>query len=239
MFEFVVQDREARIVIDRGTRRNAVPVAGWNELEKCVRAANTSKASLITITSADPASFCAGADMVELHALAEDGRMRRKFAGSMDSAFGWIRRTNKPTVALISGGCYGVGVALATACDIRVARPDADFAVTPARFGLSYPQTDVEALVRLVGPGHAARMIYGCEHYDGRAAERLGLVELVDEGEDLGRDLIDRIAANASSSLCSLKATMLGRWGSRERFETSFASPDFARAAAQYRGGRG
>jgi enoyl-CoA hydratase/carnithine racemase len=236
MFELVVEDREARIIIDRGTRRNAVPVAGWAELEKCVRAANTSKASLITIASADPASFCAGADMVELHALAEDERMRRKFAGSIDSAFGWIRRTNKPTVALVSGGCYGIGVALATACDIRIARPGADFAVTPARFGLSYPQADVEALVRLVGPGHAARMIYGCEHYDGRAAAWLGLVELVDESEDLGRDLIERIAANASSSLCSLKATMLGRYGTKERFESSFASPDFARAAADYRG---
>jgi enoyl-CoA hydratase/carnithine racemase len=238
MFELFVEEREARIVIDRGERRNAVPLAGWAELERCVRAANTSKAHLITIASADPASFCAGADMVELHTLAEDERMRRKFAGAMDSVFNWIRRANKPTVALVSGGCFGVGVALATACDIRIARSDADFSVTPARFGLSYPQSDVESLVRLVGPGQAARMIYGCEHFDGLAAQRLGLVEIVDDSDDLGRDMIERIAANASSSLCSLKATMLGRWGTKERFESSFASPDFARAVTTYRGAR-
>lgn len=239
MFELVVEDREARIVIDRGSRRNAVPICGWSELEKCVRAANTAKVHLITIVSADPDSFCAGADMKELTSLAEDEKMRRKFIGALDSAFGWIRRTNKPTVALIHGACFGVGVGLATACDVRIAHPDASFSITPARFGMSYPMADIEALARLTGPGQAARLMYGGERIDGREARELGLVELLDSSDEaFGRDFVERVSANVSSSLCSLKATMLGRWGAKQRFESSFTTPEFAKAMADFHDGR-
>ncbi len=62
---------------------------------------------------------------------------------------------------------------------MRVAGPDASFAITPARFGISYPQPDLERLASLVGPGQAARLLYTAETIDAAEAHRIGLIELV------------------------------------------------------------
>jgi hypothetical protein len=63
------------------------------------------------------------------------------------------RRCRSRTMAWIDGPCFGAGVALAMAADIRVASPAASFAITPAKMGIGYPQEDIARLVDLVGPG--------------------------------------------------------------------------------------
>lgn len=123
MFALSYEDEVARITIDRGSHRNAVPMSDWAKLEKLVRAANTSAAKMTVFASPDCDSFCAGSDLSELEQLSHDRLKRKKFRGAMASVFGAIRATNKPTIALIRGGCFGTGVGLATACDLRIAHP--------------------------------------------------------------------------------------------------------------------
>src|ERR1700761_5904462 len=81
----------ARVVIDRGSRRNAIPIAGWSALERVVGEAATKDPRLVVIPSADPTSFCAGADLSEFPMLVEDVRKRHVFRGAMASAFARIR----------------------------------------------------------------------------------------------------------------------------------------------------
>ncbi len=227
MFELSINGPIARITINRGEKRNAVPIAGWAEFEQTIRQANTSNASVVVITSGDAESFCAGSDLFELNQLVHDLALRRKFRGAMASAFSRLQAVNKPTVALISGGCFGTGVSLAMACDLRIARSDASFAITPASFGFSYPASDVERLVALVGPGQAANLVYTSETISGAEARRIGLVERLDDGPDFGTEIINSIAQNAPSSLCTLKATLLKRFGVNQRFDAAFGSQEF------------
>ncbi len=227
MFELSIDGPIARITINRGEKRNAVPICGWAEFEQTIRQANTSKASVVVIASRDAESFCAGSDLFELNQLVDDAALRRKFRGAMASAFSRLQAVNKPTVALISGGCFGTGVSLAMACDLRIARSDASFAITPARFGFSYPACDVERLVALVGPGQAANLVYTSETISGAEAKRIGLVERLDDGPDFGTEIVNRIAQNAPSSLCTLKATLLKRFGVNQRFDAAFGSQEF------------
>lgn len=235
MFDLQFDKYVANIVIDRGERRNAVPMREWAKLEAIVKTANTSEARLIVFRSSDPNSFCAGSDLSELENLTNNPLLRKKFRGAMESVFKRIRAINKPTVCLIEGGCFGTGVSLAAACDLRVARSSASFAITPARFGISYPQADLRRLVELVGPGHAARLVYCCDDISGIEAERLGLVEVLDDSDAFGEATIARIIANAPNSLCALKATLLGRWGLDERFDTQFGSPNFNHGIVAFR----
>ncbi len=139
MFRLEMDGPVARVVIDRGEKRNAIPIACWSALEHVVSDAAISNSRLVVITSADPASFCAGADLSEMPDLIDDVKKRHVFRGAMTSALARIRSVGKPTLALIEGGCFGAGVSLAMACDMRVAGPNATFAITPARFGISYP----------------------------------------------------------------------------------------------------
>ncbi|WP_298689406.1 enoyl-CoA hydratase-related protein [uncultured Sphingomonas sp.] len=238
MFRLEMDGPVARVVIDRGEKRNAIPIGCWNALEKLVGEAANSEARLIVITSADPISFCAGADLSELPALVDDVKKRHIFRGAMNSALARVRAVTKPTLALIEGGCFGAGVSLAMACDIRIASPRSSYAITPARFGISYPQPDLSRLAELVGPGQAARLLYGAETIDAAEAHRIGLIEIVSTEPRIGADMIDRIAGNAPYSLCALKATLAGRFGVDKRFDDAFASPDFAEGWQAFRSGR-
>ncbi|MDB5737221.1 MAG: enoyl-CoA hydratase/isomerase family protein [Sphingomonas bacterium] len=238
MFRLEEDGPVARVVIDRGAKRNAVPVAGWIALEKAMVQVQATDARLVVITSADPHSFCAGADLSEFPVFAEDANKRRKFRGAMANVFDRIRSCNKPTVAVIEGGCFGAGVSLAMACDMRIAAPTANFAITPARFGISYPQPDLDRLAMLVGPGQAARLVYGAETIDAAEAHRIGLVEIIDDAHPTGAAMIARIAGNAPSSLRALKATLTGRFGVDKRFDDAFSSRDFAEGWDAFQSGR-
>ncbi len=238
MFRLETDGPVARIVIDRGEKRNAIPIAGWSMLERAVSDAAASDARLVVVTSADPQSFCAGADLSEFPELVDDVRKRHVFRGAMTSALSRIRSVGKPTLAIVEGGCFGAGVSLAMACDMRVAGPHASFAITPARFGISYPQPDLMRLAELVGPGQAARLLYGAETIDAAEAHRIGLVEVLDTSDRPGEAMVRRIAGNAPYSLCALKATLAGRWGVDKRFDDAFASPDFAEGWKAFQSGR-
>jgi enoyl-CoA hydratase/carnithine racemase len=238
MFRLAIDGPVARIVIDRGEKRNAVPIAQWHKLEKCFAEAHASAARLIVIVSADPASFCAGADISEMDHLIADVKKRHVFRGAMGSALDRIRGSNKPTLAQIEGGCFGAGVSLAMACDLRLAGPRSTYAITPARFGISYPQSDLKRLVELVGPGQAARLLYTAEMIDAEEARRIGLIELVCSDGRCGTEVIERIAGNAPYSLSALKATMAGRFGVDDRFDAAFSSKDFAEGLDAFRSGR-
>jgi enoyl-CoA hydratase/carnithine racemase len=191
----------ARLVLDRPEARNAIAAADWNALSEKLGMAESKGARLLVVTGAG-GTFCAGADLADFAAMRGDPAAVARFREEMRGALDRLRALAIPTVALIEGHCYGAGVALAMACDIRVAAPTALFAITPAKIGISYPQEDVHRLVALVGHGQAARMLFGGEALDGEEARRIGLVEANMPGESA---LLDAILANAPESLAVLK----------------------------------
>jgi enoyl-CoA hydratase/carnithine racemase len=177
MFRLTQDGDVARLTLERPEARNAIPAAGWAELARLL---GTVEGRLLVVSGAGGA-FCAGADLGDLAAL------RRE---EMRSALDALRDLAMPTLARIDGPCFGAGVALAMACDLRVAGPGARFAITPAKIGISYPQEDVYRLVALVGPGQAARLLFTAAAIDGAEAMRIGLVEFheLDEAAILAAD---------------------------------------------------
>jgi enoyl-CoA hydratase/carnithine racemase len=121
---------------------------------------------------------------------------------AMRDAFAGLRGLAIPTVAVINGPCFGAGVALAMACDLRVAGEGARFAITPAKFGISYPQDDIHRLVSLVGPGQAARLLLSAAPIDAVEALRIGLCELPAAALD---DLVAALLAGEAPALAALK----------------------------------
>jgi enoyl-CoA hydratase/carnithine racemase len=147
------------------------------------------------------------------------------------------------TIAAIEGPCYGAGVALAIACDLRVAGEGARFAITPAKFGISYPQEDVARLVALVGPGQASRLLLAAGSIDSAEAARIGLVELVAADVAAAVDeLAGAICANSGESVAVLKRAIrlagagVGRDEEQDRrFDAMFGSPELRERLAALR----
>lgn len=206
MFDLSLDGGIARLVLSRPEARNAIPLNGWMELARLAAEAEAAGARLLILAGSGSA-FCAGADISEFPAFRADAAAPAAFRKAMRVGIDSVRGLAIPTLALIEGPCFGAGVALAIACDIRLAGPAASFAITPAKFGISYPQEDVHRLVSLVGEGQAARLLLGAQPIDGAEAARIGLAErFLPEGaaaEVLA--LASAIAANDGDSLRTLK----------------------------------
>ena len=219
MFRLTQDGEVARLALDRPEARNAIPASGWAELARLL---GTIEARLLVL-SGEGGAFCAGADLADFAAMHADAGAR--FRQDMRAALDTLAALPIPTVARIEGACYGAGVALAMACDLRVAAAGARFAITPAKIGISYPQEDVRRLVALVGPGQAARLLFTAAAIDGAEALRIGLVDLdaLDEGA---------ILANDSASLAVLKqgiASVGGDAALDARFDSLLGGEEMAR----------
>ena len=201
----IEHDREiARLVLDRPQARNAIPLQGWTALAEMLAEIRRSDARMLILCGGGGA-FCAGADLGDFPQLNRSETARSDFRREMRGALDAIRAVEIPVIAWIEGPCYGAGVALAMACDLRVAAASASFAITPAKIGISYPQEDVHRLVELVGPGQAARLLFTARSIDSEEARRIGLIELL--ADDIA-PVADSVLANASESLIQLKRSI-------------------------------
>ncbi len=207
MFTLAIDEGIARLTLSRPEARNAIPLAGWDRLAARAAQAAAQGAHLLILEGAGDA-FCAGADVGEFPER-EQGRLRLSMRGALDA----LAALDIPTIAAIGGPCYGAGVALALACDIRLASAAARFAITPAKMGISYPQEDIHALVAAVGPGQAARLLFSGAAIDGAEALRIGLADAPLEGLD---HLVAAIRTSDPASLGTLKRGIaLARTGVR------------------------
>lgn len=232
MFRLEQQEGVATLTLDRPQARNAIPLSGWNELAGKIAEVEGSKALLLVVTGAGSA-FCAGADLSDFALLQSDEAARARFREEMRAALDALRGLPMPSVAAVDGSCYGAGVALAMACDLRMAGAAARFAITPAKYGISYPQEDVHRLVELVGPGQAARLLFTGAAIDAAEAARIGLVEFADGGLEA---VIGVLLANDRDSLAALKVGIrLAAQGRRSdtgqdrSFDSLFTGAELAR----------
>jgi enoyl-CoA hydratase/carnithine racemase len=241
MFELSLEGPVARLRLDRPEARNAIPARGWAQLAQGCEEAKAAGARLLLLVGTESA-FCSGADLTDFAAFAAEPGNATAFRLLMRQGLDAVRDLPLATIALVEGPCYGAGVALAMACDLRVAGPGARFAITPAKFGISYPQEDVARLVALVGPGQASRLLLGAGSIDAAEAARIGLVELV--ADDAGA-LVAAICANSAESVAVLKrAVRLAAGGvvrdeeQDRRFDVMFGSAELRERLAALRPSR-
>ena len=234
MFRLDFEDGIARLTLDRPEARNAIPTAGWSALADRIDEVERSDAQLLMVEATGEA-FCAGADLGDFPAMQGDDDACARFRLAIRDALDRLRGLPIPTIAHVDGACFGAGVALAIACDLRIAGPKARFAITPAKIGVGYPQEDVHRLVALVGAGQAARLLFTAASIDGADAASIGLVELyVPSGG--GASVAAAIADNSRDSLVDLKrAIRLADEGVRvdaeqdRRFDALIGGPEVAR----------
>ncbi len=228
----------ATLLIANPARRNAMSRAMWAAVPALVADAAADPAiALLRVTGAG-GHFCGGADIAEFaeaygspDAIAESNRLIR-------DAIEAIAACGKPTIASIRGACVGGGVAIALACDLRIAADDARFAVTPVRLGLTYSHADTRRLVLAVGANRAKEMLFSARAVAAEEAARIGLVDRLWEAtvfEDEAARYLAAIAATSRPALRGVKAMVDAIAAGAEAetpalaalFEEPFAGDDF------------
>jgi enoyl-CoA hydratase/carnithine racemase len=162
-----------------------------------------------------------------------------EYEAAGDAASRAIMELPKPVIAAISGYCVGGGLALAMACDLRIADASAKLGIPAALLGIVYGPLDTRNLLALVGLANAKRILFSGARFDAMAAERMGLVdELVPDPLGAAKALAEGMAANAPLSLAGAKAILRALSEGREDEEAIQTLVDRAAASADYVEGR-
>jgi enoyl-CoA hydratase/carnithine racemase len=140
---------------------------------------------VLLLTGAGTA-FCAGGNVKGMGA----NRDKNKLAMSHDERVadlqerqrlltGALVSVRKPTIAALPGPAVGAGLALAMACDMRIAAQSAFLSTGYLKVGLSGDYGIAWLLTRLVGTSRARELMFTCDRVDAARCEAIGLVNRV------------------------------------------------------------
>ncbi len=174
-----VADGVASLTLNRPEKRNALNAELVSALKEALdRAAADPSVRVVALAGAGK-DFCAGADLAELGRVAEMGREESlRDARSLGELFLKMRTHPRPLVALVHGRALAGGCGLATACDLVLARDDAELGYPEVHLGF-VPALVMTILRRKVGEGRAFELVARGARYGARAARDLGLVNEV------------------------------------------------------------
>ena len=95
-----------------------------------------------------------------------------------------LHQMQKPTIAMVRGPAAGAGLAMAAACDLRIASTTAIFTTAFVKVGFSGDFGITYFLTRLVGTAKARELMFLSDKIDAAEALRIGLVNrVVPDGE--------------------------------------------------------
>jgi enoyl-CoA hydratase/carnithine racemase len=179
-----IRDRVALITLNRPEARNALSDQLTPALRRMIKqCADDSGVGALLITGAGNA-FCAGGDVkgmgsnankteVTFEQRVADLRIKQR------NLTGALVAVRKPTIAALPGPAAGAGLAIALACDIRIAAESAIMATGYVRIGLTGDYGIAWLLTRLVGTSRARELMFLSERIEARRCETLGLVNRV------------------------------------------------------------
>jgi len=199
----------------------------------------------LVVTGAGHEAFAAGADITEFDDRRATDNGAKLYDAATHRATRSIARCTKPVIAAIRGICYGGGMALAMACDLRLASTDAKFCIPAAKLGVGYSLDGVAALVAKLGPALTAEILFTARSYGAQEALANGIVHALSEPADF-ETLVDRYAAaigdNAPLSIAAAKSAIAAvisgdaddRRAAEQRVAACMASDDYREGRAAF-----
>ncbi|MFN7055203.1 enoyl-CoA hydratase [Hyphomonas sp.] len=233
------------ITLNRPDRLNAWTGIMQSEVETAIRAAGADEAVRCIVITGAGRGFCAGADMGGLQSIqANAGETYQAktpdLAPSAPSAleqtfpgrFGHMFACPKPIIAAINGPCAGIGLILTLFADMRYAAEETKFTTAFAQRGLIAEHGIAWQLPRLVGEAHALDLLFTARKFDGREAERIGLVNKAVPGEAL-MGFVGEVAQHLATQVSPRSVAIMKRQIRESYFQSYAASLETADAEMQ------
>ncbi|TAJ25128.1 MAG: enoyl-CoA hydratase [Reyranella sp.] len=179
-----VRDGVAVITLNRPEARNAMSPDLTQALRDQIKArGDDPTVGALLITGAGTA-FCSGGDVKGMGGRGPRGQMTYEERLSdlrwrQTHLTGALFAVRKPTIAALPGAAAGAGLAIALACDIRIAAKSAFGTTGYAKIGLSGDYGIAWLLTRTVGPMRARELMLTSEKVDSERGERIGLFNRV------------------------------------------------------------
>lgn len=206
-----IEGRIASVVFDRPQARNAMTWPMYQALGAiCEQLRSDREVRVVTLRGAGGAAFVAGTDIAQFQAFTggEDGVAYER---QIDAAIAQLESLPMPTLAVLEGWTVGGGLAIATACDIRIATPDVRLGVPIARtLGNCLSIANLARLVAAFGRGRVQRMLIGAEVLEAGDGMACGYLAQVVEPGKLDAAVRERCAQLASLAPVTQSVTKEG-----------------------------
>jgi methylglutaconyl-CoA hydratase len=183
----------ARIWMNRPEVRNAFDGLMITELRKTLFDLRTVDSVRVVVIGGRGASFCAGADLQWMKAMASftrDENLRE--AQALADLFFTVYESPKPVVARVHGAALGGGSGLVAACDIPIAALGTQFGFTEVRLGI-VPSVISPYVVRKIGESAARELFLTGERFEAVRACEIGLIRQAVPEEDLDATVEGRV----------------------------------------------
>ncbi|WP_020133898.1 enoyl-CoA hydratase family protein [Streptomyces sp. 351MFTsu5.1] len=209
-----LEDGVATVTLARPAKLNALTFGAYADLRDFLAELSRERSVRALVLAGEGRGFCSGGDVDEIigATLAMDTAQLLDFNRMTGQVVRAVRECPFPVIAAVHGVAAGAGAVLALAADFRVADPTARFAFLFTRVGLSGGDMGAAYLLpRVVGLGHATRLLMLGEPVRAPEAERIGLIsELTEEGraDEAAQALARRLAGGPALAYAQTKALL-------------------------------
>ena len=212
-----VRPQISLITLDRPERLNAMSHELVADLHAALDEVAADRQCRVVVLTGAGRGFCAGLDLKGAGVAPGSDGLGGPQAGltgqqHIARLVPKLRALRQPVIAAVNGPAAGGGLALALACDIRIAAASARFNVAFVRIGLSGCDIGVSWLLpRLVGFSRAAEMMLTGRLIDAEEADRIGLVlKVVPDGQavEAAVETAELIARNSPFGVWMTKEVM-------------------------------
>ena len=235
----------ARVTFDRPHARNALTWAMYGQLaESCGRIDADRSIRVAVFRGAGGKAFVAGTDITQFRAF-ESGEDGVGYEEKIDGFVGALDRLRVPSVAVIEGYAVGGGLAIANACDIRIAASGARFGVPIARtVGNCLSAANLRRLCATLGLSWVKRMLLLAEMPAAETLAATGYVTVVPP-EQLDAEVArvcGTILGHAPLTMAASRETLRRLGGAplpdiSDLIRACYGSADFRQAVATFGSG--
>ena len=213
-FQFSVTDGVATVSLDRPDKLNALTFEAYADLRDLLAELPQRGDTRVLVVRGTGRAFCSGGDVHEIIgatlSMAPDELLA--FTRMTGQVIQGMRECPVPIIAAVHGMAAGAGAVIALAADFRVCTPAARFAFLFTKVGLSGADMGAAYLLpRLVGLGHATRLLMLGDTISADEASRIGLVSALVEADEFDHamdGLARRLASGPVQAYAQTKALL-------------------------------
>ncbi len=191
-FTLDITDHIAKITLCNPQKANALGEDFWTEFAEVFERINEDPEVRVAVVASMGKHFTAGIDLGYLQATmssvdAEPARAMdklRRHVKFLQAPFEAIDKCRVPVLAAVQGGCFGAGVDLVSACDIRYVSADAFFIIQEVNIGMVADLGTLQRMPRQIPDGLMRELAYTGRKYLAQEALDTGYVTHMAEDHD-------------------------------------------------------
>lgn len=229
----------ATITLSNPARYNAMSMAMWTGLSDALTSlAENTQVRVVILRGEGERAFVSGADISEFDTQRNTDAGVAAYEVAVARAQDALKDFPRPVIAAISGICYGGGLGLALACDLRYASPSAKFRMPAARLGLGYTLAGMHRMVDVLGAAKTAELFYTARVIDAGQAVQAGLVnelhaDVFAHAAQIGAEIATNAPMTVATGKMALNALLDGVDDEKacavdNAIKACFASDDYA-----------